>query len=214
MLITDRRVTQRKFSQTDSLSINETCASISTSDKVVDRSGRIWYAPSMKNFTKPELDGLLAAARKESEADYLMFLVMFNHGLRVSEMLALSASNIVGNFLVVQRLKGSKKTCQPLLPSERDGLLKLPANGFFAGEYRMSVHRKIRKYGAIAGIPEFKLHAHTLKHTTGRLGYEGGMGIPELQAYLGHVNGKNTMVYLEATEEQAALAFAAAVGRQ
>jgi type 1 fimbriae regulatory protein FimB len=168
----------------------------------------------MKNFTKPELDSLLAAARKESETDYLMLLVMFNHGLRVSEMLALSSSNIVGNFLVVQRLKGSKKTCQPLLPSERDGLLKLAEKGlFFAGEYRRRVHRKIRKYGTAAGIPEFKLHAHTLKHTTGRLGYEGGMGIPELQAYLGHVNGKNTMVYLEATEEQAASAFAAAVGR-
>lgn len=169
----------------------------------------------MKNFTRPELDALLTEAQKHSETHYLMFLVMFNHGLRVSEMLALTPANFVGEYIVVQRLKGSKKTSQPLLPSEKDALLQLARGDgkLFAGEYRRRVDRLIKKYGMTAGIPAFKLHAHTLKHTTGRLGYEGGMGIPELQAYLGHVNGKNTMVYLEATEEQAASAFAAAVGR-
>jgi hypothetical protein len=39
------------------------------------------------------------------------------------------------------------------------------------------------------------------------------MGIPELQKYLGHKNGGNTMIYLEADEAQAASAFAAAVGK-
>jgi len=169
----------------------------------------------MKNFTRPELDAILAEARKANETHYLMLLVMFNHGLRVSEMLALSPANIVGNFIVVQRLKGSKKTTQPLLESERGALLALAKNGgpFFAGEYRRKVDRLVKKYGTQAGVPLFKLHAHTFKHTTGRLGYEGGMGIPEVQTWLGHVNGKNTMVYMEATEEQAASAFAAAVGR-
>jgi type 1 fimbriae regulatory protein FimB len=169
----------------------------------------------MKNFTKPELDALLTTARKESERDYLMLLVMFNHGLRVSEMLALGPQNIVGNFLVVQRLKGSKKTAQPLLPSERDALLALAANGgpFFAGEYRRKVDRMIKRYGKTAGVPAFKLHAHTMKHSCGKLGFMNGMTLPEVQTYLGHVNGKNTMVYLEASEEEAASAFAAAVGR-
>jgi integrase/recombinase XerD len=170
----------------------------------------------MKNFTRPELDSILSVARESSERDYLMFLVMFNHGLRVSEMLALTPANIIGDFLVVQRLKGSKKTAQPLLPSERDGLLALAKTTtglIFEGEYRRKIDRLIKRHGKTAGVPAFKLHAHTFKHTTGRLGYEGGMGIPELQAYLGHVNGKNTMVYLEATEEQAASAFAAAVGK-
>ena len=169
----------------------------------------------MKNLTHVELDALLSEANKESEKAYLMLLVMFNHGLRVSEMLRLSSANIVGNFLVVQRLKGSRKTSQPLLASEKDALLKLAESDglFFAGEYRMSVDRMIKRLGKKAGIPAFKCHAHILKHTTGRLGYEGGMGIPELQAYLGHKNGSNTMVYLESTEEQAASAFAAAVGR-
>jgi hypothetical protein len=47
----------------------------------------------------------------------------------------------------------------------------------------------------------------------GRLGYLGGMGVAELQKYLGHVSGSNTLVYLEARESEACSAFAAAMGR-
>jgi len=85
----------------------------------------------MKSFTRPELDVLLAVARKRSETDYLTFLVTFNHGLRVSETLALTATNFVDGHLVVQRLKNSHKTTQPLLSDEADGLLALAqaANG-------------------------------------------------------------------------------------
>jgi integrase len=167
----------------------------------------------MKNFTKVELDALLAVARKHSETDYLMLLVTFNHGLRVSETLALNSANFVSGFLVVQRLKGSRKTSQPLLPSEQGILALIDGEKPLFTMSRMTYWRRVREYGSEAGIPSFKLHPHTLKHSTGRLGYEGGMGIPELQAYLGHQNGKNTMVYLEATEEQASNAFAAAVGK-
>ncbi len=168
----------------------------------------------MKSLTRQELDKLLVVAKTHSERDWLLLLVIFNHGLRISEALALTRHNLVSNFLVVQRLKGSRKTTQPLLASEKAGLEALAsAPGRFFPVDRTTIWRHLQVYGREAGIPEFKLHAHALKHTTGRLGYEGGMGIPELQAYLGHVNGKNTMVYLEATEEQAANAFAAAVGK-
>lgn len=167
----------------------------------------------VKSLTKPELDSLLAVARKHSEADYLMLLVTFNHGLRVSETLLLTASNIVSGFLDVQRLKGSRRTRQPLLPSEADALMRLASqDGRFFNCDRTTFWRRMKRYGAEAGIPEFKCHPHVLKHATGRIAYEGGMGIPELQTYLGHVNGKNTMVYLEADEETAASAFASALG--
>ncbi len=168
----------------------------------------------MKSLTKIELDSLLSVARRHSERDYLMILVTFNHGLRVSETLALTRANIRDGHITVQRLKGSRRTTQPLLASEREGLEALAkSDGVFFPICRETAWRKIKKYGAEAGIPEFKLFPHALKHSTGRLGYEGGMGIPELMKYLGHVSGKNTMVYLEASEEQACDAFAAAVGK-
>jgi integrase len=53
---------------------------------------------------------------------------------------------------------------------------------------------------------------HILRHSAGRLAYVGGLGIPEIQTYLGHKNGGNTLVYIQATEEEAAKGFATAAG--
>jgi integrase len=160
----------------------------------------------MKSLTRDELNRLLDAAG----SDRLMFTVMFNHGLRVSEVIALDETNVIGGHLIVQRLKKSCKTTQPLLADEQ-GLTTM--TGKFFPMRRETVWRKMQAYGKKAGIPSFKCHPHAMKHSTGRLGYEGGMGIPELQKYLGHKNGGNTMVYLEADEMQAASAFAAAMGK-
>lgn len=160
----------------------------------------------MKSLTKDELDRLVQVAG----ADGLMLRVMFNHGLRVSEVIALDEKNVVDGHLVVQRLKGSRKTTQPLLADEQ---VLATMTGRFFPMSRITIWRRMQEYGTRAGIPAFKCHPHILKHTTGRLGYKGGMGIPELQSYLGHVNGGNTMVYLQAEESEAAAAFAAAVGK-
>jgi integrase len=165
----------------------------------------------MKSLTRIELDALLAAA---PEPDRLMLTVAVNHGLRVSELVSLDASNIVGNHLVVQRLKKSRRTTQPLLPNEKDGLLALAKkSGKFFPMSRYTVDRRIKEYGKKAGLPAFKCHAHALRHTTGRLGYLAGIGIPEIQKYLGHVSGSNTLIYLESSEEDACNAYAAVVGK-
>jgi integrase len=85
--------------------------------------------------------------------------------------------------------------------------------GRFFPMSRITVWRRMQEYGRLANIPEFLRHPHALKHTTGRLGYKGGMGVAELQSYLGHKNGGNTMVYMQAEESEACSAFAAAVGK-
>ena len=165
----------------------------------------------MKSLTKKEMDALLAAT---PEPDRLMFLTCFNHGLRVSEVINLEASNIVDEHLCIQRLKKSRRTTQPLLPNEKDGLLALAKQqGKFFPISRWTADRRLKEYGKKAGIPEHLLHMHCLKHTCGRLGFKGGMSIPEIQAYLGHKNGSNTMIYLESSEEESCNAFAAAVGK-
>lgn len=169
----------------------------------------------MKHLTKDELNGLVAVAEKHDPLFALLILVTFNHGLRISETLALSAKNLNGGFLVVQRLKGSRKTTQPLLPNERQRLEARAAESpkRLFDYHRATAWRRLQAYGEEAGIPKFLLHPHILKHTTGRLAYEGGLGVPEIQTYLGHVNGQNTLIYLEAPEGQACKAFAAAVGK-
>ena len=164
----------------------------------------------MKSLTRDELHNLLDAAKQVSRLDYLMLLVTFNHGLRVSETISLSPANISGGHLVVQRLKKSRKTTQPLLGDEKE---LLDMSGIFFPIDRTTFWRRMHRYGSKAGIPAFKCHPHALKHAAGRLAYLGGMGIPEIQQYLGHVNGGNTMIYMAASEEEACNAFAAAVGQ-
>lgn len=160
----------------------------------------------MKSLTRDELDRLLAVAGR----DALLFRVMFNHGLRVSEVIALTDADVVDGHLIVQRLKGSRKTTQRLLSDEQE---LVTMKGRFFPMSRRTVDRRMKEYGAKAGIPKHLLHAHVLKHTCGRLGYKGGMGIPELVSYLGHKNPGNSLKYMEAEESEAAAAFAAAIGK-
>jgi type 1 fimbriae regulatory protein FimB len=168
----------------------------------------------MKSLTREELAGLLEQARQKSELDWLMLLVGFNHGLRISEILDLGPSDISGNYLIVERLKKSRKTTQPLMEDEKHALLALATTrGKFFPISRMTAWRRIQEYGEKAGIAKHKLHPHILKHTCGRLAYLGGAGLPDIQTWLGHKNGGNTMKYMESTEDEAAQAFAAAVGK-
>jgi integrase len=162
----------------------------------------------MKSLTWDELNRLREAS---TGLERLMFAVMFNHGLRVSEVINLTDANVQDGHLVVQRLKGSKKTVQRILADEQE---LLTMKGRFFPMSRWTVNRRLEEIGEKAGIPEFKRHAHVLKHTTGRLAYKGGLGLPEIQAVLGHVNGGNSMIYMQAEESEAYAAFAAAITSQ
>lgn len=169
----------------------------------------------MKAMTREQLDAVLVVARRHSEDDYLALLIGFNHGLRISEILALTPHNIVNGYLVVQRLKNSKRTVQPLLQNERDAVMaKCTKGGPFFAVCRKTLWAHMKRYCAEAGVPFGKdfVTVHSLKHTTGRLGFKGGMTIPEVGARLGHKNLGNSLIYMQATEEEASNAFAAAIG--
>jgi len=184
----------------------------------------------MKALDKFELKALLEVAAKHSWRDALMFRLMFNHAMRVTEVVGgwlaqkdgtkvwhdgLMAKNVVGNYLVAPRLKGSRPVEHPLLSDEKEALLRLCAEvpeGRLFPMCRKTAWIRIRQYGVEAGIPAPRVFPHCLKHTCGRLGYKGNMTVQELQEYMGHINGNNTMVYSRATSEEAAEAFAAAVG--
>lgn len=169
----------------------------------------------MKAMTREQLDAVLTVARKYSEDDYLALLVGFNHGLRISEILSLCAENIVNGYLVVQRLKRSKRTVQPLLPNELQGIMDKVATGEpFFNVCRKTLWLHMKQYCAEAGVPFGRdfVTPHSVKHTCGRLGFKGGMTIPEVGARLGHKNLGNALIYMQATEEEASAAFAAAVG--
>jgi integrase len=164
----------------------------------------------LKHLTKDELVSLLGVA---GENDRLMFLLSVNHGLRVSEVIGLTAENFVDGHLVLQRLKGSCKTIQRLLPNEATLLAehKPAPDGRLFPISRCTAWRRIKAIGAQAGIESFKCHPHVFKHTCATLGLKGGMTLPEVQARLGHKSGASTMMYLAVDDDTASEAFARAI---
>jgi integrase len=169
----------------------------------------------MKFLTKDELQALLKVAKESSPADYLLVLLAFNHGLRVSEVLALTPKNFVDGHITVKRLKGSMRTTQRLSVGEAaamDLFKGLGSDERLFPIHRQTAWRKIKTLGALAGIPAFKCFPHALKHTCAVTGLKGGMTLPEVQTRLGHKSGSSTMAYLRVSDEVADLAFAAAVG--
>ena len=145
-----------------------------------------------------EIDGvlkLLKAAKERSERDWLTILIAFLHALRAHEVVGgsvtwkskktgkkktahypgLSAANVVGNKLVVKRLKNSNPVEDDLIEhenpllDERESLFALCRST--PGKQRLfpitarTFQRKMHLYGELAGLPELYCHPHTLKHS-------------------------------------------------
>ena len=151
-------------------------------------------------------------------------LVTFWHGLRASETLALTPRNFADGQITVRRLKGSRTTVHPLVRNssvdldETIGLERLladaPRNQRLFPWTRDGFLKLMKRAGAKAGLPAQKRHPHALKHGCAMAGLAGGMKINELQRYIGHKNGANTLIYLAVNDEQASQAFCAAVGKE
>jgi integrase/recombinase XerD len=175
----------------------------------------------MEALTTDQLLSLLRVAKQHSRRDHLMILMAYLFGLRASEVTSLTTRNFRDGYLTVQRLKGSRKTVQPLI-SHPDPLLdvrtaveayltNVPA-GARLFPCRSQFFRLVRKYAALAGVPEHKAHPHVLKHSCAKLALAAGMPIDELQQYLGHESLASTGAYLRSTDESASAAFGRAVG--
>lgn len=130
----------------------------------------------------------------------------FLHALRSSEAVGLKANNIVGDRLVVKRLKGSKPVDDALIAhdnlllNERDALIALArrtrANQKLFPICARTFQRWIHRYGEAAGLPQLWCHPHTLKHSI--LTYlRESMGLDELQDRSGHVSLDSLRVYLK-----------------
>src|SRR5260370_27986365 len=98
-----------------------------------------------------------------------MLLLAYNHGLRISEVCALTPNNFNGGFLTVQGLKGSLRTTQPLLENERAAVEAwiTPFSGRqrVFGIQRSMLSKLFARYARQAGVPAHLRHCHVLKHS-------------------------------------------------
>lgn len=170
----------------------------------------------MHAITKDELKALLRAIPNNRQR--LMVLTTYLHGLRVSETLGLTGSNIRDGYITVQRLKGSLKTTQPLVRSadpelnEAEHLMVLadlagPTGRLFSMT-RDGFYKLMKRAGERAGIPSHKCHPHALKHGCAMATI--GAGIENCRQYLGHRSISSTGEYLRVHDDEAAKAVSGA----
>jgi type 1 fimbriae regulatory protein FimB len=163
-----------------------------------------------EHLTEQEVTKLLAAlkANRHGHRDWLIGLLIYRHGLRVSEACDLRWDDIdlTKRTIIVRRLKGSTDSVHYLERDEVNGLKLLQrqqtADGkqsayVFVNERgqpfgRMGVARVIERAGEATGMP-FPVHVHMLRHSTGYALAARGMDTRRLQHFLGHASITNTV---------------------
>lgn len=166
---------------------------------------------AIQSLTHDELLALLRCARAKRERDWLLLLVAYNHALRVSEVIQLTANSVQDGFITVPRLKGSFKTVQPLIEdsepllSERDALIeyvktRLSGQSLFNVK-RRRVHQLMQEYGAIAEIPAHKRHPHVLKHSLCSY-LVGKVPVEVIREWAGHRSLSSTGFYTRISPDE------------
>ena len=136
---------------------------------------------SREYLTSDEVDRLSAAAKsigRHGHRDMTMIIMMFRHGLRVSELIAprWDMIDLKQGIMHVSRLKNGMPSVHPLRGPEIRALRKLqrdyPSSPYvFVTERRgpltsATVRKLVARAGDKASLP-FPVHPHMLRHSTG-----------------------------------------------
>lgn len=155
-----------------------------------------------------EIKVLLEASKKTRypRRNYLLLLMIYRHGLRVSEAIALKKSdiNLKDSRVWINRLKGGLSTEHPISGDELRAIKRYFSSRkdnlpwLFVNEREMPLTRQAVSYivtavGLKAGIKN--IHPHTLRHSCGFYLANMGYDLRLIQDYLGHRDPKHTAQY-------------------
>ena len=166
---------------------------------------------SREYLTTEEVDRLGSAAKstgRHGHRDMTMIIMMFRHGLRVSELVSLrwDAIDLKQGVMHVSRLKSGVSSTHPLRGPELRALRKLKRDYpdtpyLFVSERKgpltaSNVRKIVSRAGDVAelGMP---IHPHMLRHSTGFKLANDGHDTRAIQLYLGHKNIQHTVRYTE-----------------
>ena len=164
-----------------------------------------------KYLSPSQVDDLIKAT--SSKRDALMISLAYHHGLRVSELIALewSAIDLKGGTISIRRSKGGVDGAQHLARHDRQQLARLKAeeldDRFVFVSKRHGLHQPMSRdafakaltiAGARAGLDRRLCHPHALRHAAGHaLANSGRVNAYQLQAVLGHKDGRSTAKYVQ-----------------
>ncbi len=164
-----------------------------------------------KNLYDQEIKEMCKEVRNSCrypDRDELLFLLIYNHGLRISEAVNFKWQYIDLNTrqVRIKRLKKGIDTTHPI-SSKREMMLltrlykaqNKPSAGHLFITERNTVmscsnfQKKINKISkAVLGIP---WNAHALRHACGTTLIDKDTNLRTVQSYLGHKNIQNTVIY-------------------
>ena len=170
-------------------------------------------------LNRQEIDALLAATDTSwtGQRDHLLFLLLYNTGARISEVLALRVGDVdLANGEVGLTGKGRKQRRLPLWPVTRHELRRwlkanrrsddapLLPNRFgerlsragAAYQLRRLVHRAAHRFPA---LKKRQVSLHTFRHSTAMAMLEADVSIEVIVFYLGHESPRTTHPYVEAS---------------
>jgi integrase/recombinase XerD len=178
-----------------------------------------YHRPLLGFLTRAEVEAILAAAGETwtGRRDYLLFLLLYHTGARISEILSLRVRDVLvtdGRSLTLQG-KGRKQRSVPLWRTTQTRLRQWikenpgePESPLFPNRFGQSLTRsgaawQLRQIvqRAAAQIPSLRqrrISPHTFRHAGAMHLLQGGVAPEIIALWLGHESPNTTHLYVEA----------------
>ena len=182
-----------------------------------------FFPPPKKSSTREreylrtsEINAMIRVAKKVGRhgiRDGGIILLMFRHGLRTAELVALKWTQIdlADGYIEVHRVKHGRDSIHPLRSPELRALRQIQrdytdTSYVFVSERKAplstrSIRHIITRAGESAGIP-FQVHPHQLRHACGYYLAAQGHDTRAIQDYLGHKNIHHTVRYTQMSPQR------------
>jgi integrase/recombinase XerD len=164
----------------------------------------------MKDITayceKEKVHEILRCAAACSLRDYLILRVLWESGVRVSELAALTPGDLEPHNQVINVVngKGNKSRRVYIDSSTMDMLCDYILSAGTLGDRAIfgvktnQMRNIVKRYGKLAGVD---VHPHTFRHSFAIHLIRSGLDLRRVQQLLGHSNLNTTQVYLQFKDE-------------
>jgi integrase len=168
---------------------------------------------------RQEIEAILAAAADTwtGQRDYLLFLLLYNTGARISEILALKVSDVTVQDRHIELLgKGRKQRRVPLWPQTQRRLRRWLKDNHWPPQAPLLPNRfgqRLTRAGAayqleqlvkrastqMPTLKERRISPHSFRHATAMALLEAQVPTEVIALYLGHESPQTTHIYVEAS---------------
>ncbi|WP_057915923.1 tyrosine-type recombinase/integrase [Peribacillus muralis] len=181
-----------------------------TTKKPANKKEEIKDVQPIRSLEK--LDDMKWALKRQSQRDYIMFLLGINTGLRVSDLLDLKVKDIKGKKkIAVKEGKTEKKRDIQLsnIYEELNEYIKtlegtewlFPSRKGDKAISRIQAYRALNKASDTVDMPD-GIGTHTMRKTFGYWYYKRTKDVAKLQMILNHSHPEVTLKYIGITDEE------------